>query len=76
LSRHVRTPEIAAERLGVSKPTLARWRCDGTGPKFVKIGGKVGYLDEDLDDFLDRNRRVSTGGPHLDRRISIGTAGV
>jgi len=61
MSKHVRSPDTTAERLGVSKPTLARWRCDGSGPRFVKIGGKVGYLDEDLDEFLECSRRVSTG---------------
>jgi hypothetical protein len=48
----------------------------GAGPKFVKLGGRVGYLDQDLDDFLERNRRSSTGSPRIDGRISMGTAGV
>jgi predicted site-specific integrase-resolvase len=61
LIKEVHTPAIAAERLGVSRPTLARWRCNGSGPKFVKLGGKVGYLDEDLNEYIERNRRVSTG---------------
>ena len=51
---------VAAQRLGVSEASLARWRCDGSGPPFVKIGGKVGYLDEDLDSFLEGARRRST----------------
>jgi predicted DNA-binding transcriptional regulator AlpA len=63
LSKFLNPPEAAAKRLNVSKPTLARWRCDGSGPKFIKIGGKVGYLDEDLNEYIERNRRVSTGSP-------------
>jgi predicted DNA-binding transcriptional regulator AlpA len=73
LTKFLNPPEAAAKRLNVSKPTLARWRCDGTGPKFVKVGGKVGYLDEDLDEYVERNRRVSTGSPRLlpDRNRSV-----
>jgi predicted site-specific integrase-resolvase len=60
LSKQVHTPMVVARRLGISEASLARWRCDGSGPAFVKIGGKVGYLDEDLDAFIERSRRRST----------------
>jgi predicted site-specific integrase-resolvase len=60
LSKQVHSPKVAAQRLGVSEASLARWRCDGSGPAFVKIGGKVGYLDEDLDGYLAGARRLST----------------
>jgi predicted DNA-binding transcriptional regulator AlpA len=60
LSKRLNSPEVTAERLGVSKPTLARWRCTKQGPAFVKIGGKVGYLDADIDAFIDCNRRTGT----------------
>ena len=54
------SPEQAAEVLGVSKPTLARWRCNGVGPVFVKVGAKVGYTQADLVAWVAGNRRQTT----------------
>lgn len=33
----------------ISAGTLANWRCQGTGPKFIKIGGKVFYPANELE---------------------------
>jgi hypothetical protein len=58
------TPSEAAEYLRiVSEPTLATWRHRPPrhgAPKFIKAGGKIGYLQEDLDEWLRRMRRVTT----------------
>jgi len=32
-----------AQRWHVSEATLERWRCDGIGPKFLKLSGRVLY---------------------------------
>jgi hypothetical protein len=53
-------PEAVAKILRKSVPTLARWRCDGFGPAFVKIGGSVAYLPSDVQAFLLAQRRHST----------------
>lgn len=37
----------------VSLPTLARYRADGTGPKFIRIGRSVRYRREDVLAWLD-----------------------
>ncbi len=50
----------AAARLGLSARTLERYRVSGDGPVFLKLGGRVGYLSEDLDDWLRTRRRTST----------------
>ena len=53
-----------AERLGVSEPTLARWRRQGRGPKFVKLSrgrsGLVRYRHEDVDSFITDSPRSTT----------------
>ena len=36
--------------------TLSRWRSDGTGPAFVRIGRRVLYRGTDLNAFLEANR--------------------
>ena len=33
----------------IAESTLAKYACVGGGPKFYKIGSKVGYTTEDLD---------------------------
>jgi predicted DNA-binding transcriptional regulator AlpA len=60
--RFVRTPE-AAIHLGLSRRTLEKHRCYGTGPVFRKLGGRVVYEISDLDEWADRGLRTSTSDP-------------
>lgn len=50
------TPEEAADYLRLKPQTLAKWRCHGKGPQFVRLGGSLGgsisYRVEDLDAFI------------------------
>ena len=47
------TPVEAATRLRLAKQTLARWRCEGSGPRFVRLSGnRIAYRACDLDDWL------------------------
>ena len=32
--------------------TLAHWRSEGRGPKFIKLGAKVAYRGSDLNEWL------------------------
>ena len=51
----------AAARLGLSKSTLDKMRCEGRGPRFVKITSKiVGYDPVDLDAYAEARKRQST----------------
>ena len=47
----------AAEYLGVSVPTLARWASKGRGPSYVLLGGKALYRIPELDAYIDSCRR-------------------
>ena len=47
---------------GLSRSTLAKRRCDGTGPAFFKIGRQVKYDRADLDAWMLSRRRTSTWG--------------
>ena len=49
------TPEEVAEFLGMKPNTLARWRSNGIGPAYVKLGSAVRYRREDLDRFVAGN---------------------
>jgi len=44
----------------ISTRTLQRWRLEGVGPTYVKLGRLVRYRQSDLDFFLDENARSST----------------
>lgn len=51
----------AAARLGLSKSTLDKMRCEGRGPRYVKITSKlVGYDPVDLDAYAEGRKRQST----------------
>ncbi|UZW60270.1 helix-turn-helix transcriptional regulator [Lysobacter enzymogenes] len=42
----------AAEMLGISKSTLDKKRCEGRGPRYIKLGSRVFYRQEDLDAYI------------------------
>ena len=53
------TTNNAATYLGLSEKTLAMFRSNGTGPKFIKKG-RVFYFKEDLDAWLNEGGRVTS----------------
>lgn len=50
----------AAEILGLSRRTLEKHRTYGTGPRFLKLGGRVVYKIDDLRSWAERGARRST----------------
>lgn len=50
----------ASRRLGLSIRTLQKWRLQGNGPPFLKLGHAVRYDPTDLDAYLAQARRRST----------------
>jgi len=50
--RFVRTPE-AARLLDLSPRTLEKHRCDGTGPVYHKLGGRVVYAVADIEAWIE-----------------------
>jgi len=57
------TERETSERLGVSMRTLQKWRLQGSGPRFVKLGRSVRYDAGDLEQYIEAARR----GLWLDR---------
>jgi len=47
-------------RWNVSEATLERWRCDGIGPKYLKMMNRVLYRLQDIEDFEIASLREST----------------
>jgi len=48
-----------AERWGLSTATLERWRTNGTGPKYIRLPGKVIYRLCDIEAY-ENERFVSS----------------
>jgi len=63
--RLLRTPE-AARFLGLSGRTLEKHRTYGTGPTYMKIGGRVVYSVGDLQTWAARGVKSSTADPGVD----------
>lgn len=60
------TPEKLAEELGVTTGTLSKWRYNGTGPLYRKLGGNgrtnhVRYLRADITEWLDAQPAMRGG---------------
>ena len=48
------SPSQTAQLLGVSRGTLAVWRCTKRYPlRFVKIGSKIQYRAQDVEKFIE-----------------------
>ncbi len=56
------TTAEASEFLRVSSASLERWRTNGGGPPFIKVGHRVCYDRADLEAWLRAQRREHTGG--------------
>lgn len=54
-------PATLAEALGTTERTLSEWRIRGTGPAFIRVGGRaVRYRPESVDEWLIAQERRST----------------
>jgi predicted DNA-binding transcriptional regulator AlpA len=49
------TESETARRLGVSISGLRKWRRNGSGPRFVRLGRLVRYLATDIQVWLDKH---------------------
>jgi predicted site-specific integrase-resolvase len=49
-----------AQLWGVSVNTLRKWRWEGKGPRFTKLGARVVYRQSDIDKFAEGNVFSST----------------
>jgi hypothetical protein len=51
---------LGGEAEPVSPRTMQRWRLEGVGPEFLKLGRLVRYRKSDLDRWCDAQLRSST----------------
>ncbi len=55
------TPRELADRWLNSEKTLERWRMDGAGPAYLKIGGRVLYDIVQIEAHERSRQRAATG---------------
>ena len=54
------TTRQAADYLGLSVHTLNKWRWDGRGPRYIKLGAAVRYRQDELDRFIEAGQTAHT----------------
>lgn len=65
-TEYLTTEQLAA--LTHSAPqTWRKRRLTGNGPSYIKIGNRVLYTRQDVDEWLASHRRSSTADPGADR---------
>ena len=60
---HALTESHLVIRWGCSRRTLQRWRTEGRGPTFVRLGGSIRYLLSDVIAFEDQSRCAAGKAP-------------
>jgi len=65
------SPPEAARYLGLSVSTLAKMRCWGGGPEYIKMGRKINYERQPLDDWkAQRRARNTSDAARLPRKLT------
>lgn len=60
MNKGLMTPETLSERWNITQVTLSQWRVNGRGPRFLKLGRKVMYRIQDIEEFEEQNARSDT----------------
>jgi predicted DNA-binding transcriptional regulator AlpA len=71
LGLEILSPDNAAKRVGLSVSMLAKMRCLGGGPAYLKLGRAVRYRQDDLDAWLAARRvRNTSDAERLPSRLT------
>lgn len=60
MSKNMLTSAQLAERLGIKRQSVDRWRLHGQGPEFILINTRVYCEEVAIQRWLDANRHRST----------------
>jgi hypothetical protein len=61
-------------RWGVNVKTLKRWRNEGRGPRYIKIGRSVTYLPKDVEHFESHALYIRGSGAGAVEPLPLGTS--
>ena len=68
---HLNQKQLAA-RWNISEATLERWRSVGSGPKFLKLCGRVAYRQVDIEAYEESCLQISTSQSVV-AQVSLGS---
>jgi hypothetical protein len=52
------TSQEVADYCGLAEGSLRRFRIEGRGPRYVKVGGRIRYRWTDVEAWLDEHEQV------------------
>lgn len=60
MNKDLITPDMLANRWNITIATLSQWRWSGRGPRYLKLGRKVMYRLQDIENFEEQKVRDHT----------------
>ena len=60
--KHLLLDTEVAEILGASISSVRKWRLQGRGPRFVRLGGAVRYRESDVLEYVESGRLYTETG--------------
>jgi len=72
----VRRPKLlstkgVADILSIPEGTLRYWRKVGLGPAWVKLEGSIRYAEEDVLEYIRRNRRTPSVRAYMEEKDAL-----
>ncbi|MGE5052529.1 MAG: helix-turn-helix transcriptional regulator [Acidobacteriota bacterium] len=65
------TTKSLAEMISVPEGTVRYWRKVGLGPPWIKLEGSIRYAEEDVLEYIDRNRRTPSVRAYMEEKDAL-----
>ena len=65
------TTKALAEMISVPEGTVRYWRKVGLGPRWIKLEGSIRYAEEDVLEYIDRNRRTPSVRAYMEEKDAL-----
>ena len=65
------TTKSLAEMISVPEGTVRYWRKVGLGPAWIKLEGSIRYAEQDVLEYIDRNRRTPSVRAYMEEKDAL-----
>jgi len=65
------TARAVSELLSVPEGTIRYWRNVGLGPAWIKLEGSIRYAEEDVLEYIRRNRRTPSVRAYMEEKDAL-----
>jgi DNA-binding transcriptional MerR regulator len=65
------TTKSLAEMISVPEATVRYWRNVGLGPPWIKLEGSIRYAEEDVLEYINRNRRTPSVRAYMEEKDAL-----